>query len=322
MTFDDLDPGHDETGIPSGSISGDGRWIVFVVKRGADDAERALYAFSTTGESPPHVLDGCAVARTAGAPGAGVDVCRPGSWRPGSGTLLLTRVGADGRASLDAWTPATDTVVALGNVSSRGGVGPGQSMLLVQHAGSKQHSVVDLRDGSSPVVTPLPTSELPSFERATPSTDGRWVIANHVDRQSNEGWLVAIDLAGAPPWTAREIHRGTSEVARNGLYWSPGGSFILIPEPQQRPSAPVVRGTRIDVATGATSMLEIDLPSRDAGEIPFSWQWRDRIAYDDRTLAIPHEGALALWRMDAAKETAAKLEGVSATTSVRWVPVP
>ena len=324
MTFDDVDSGHDETGIPNGSISGDERWIVFVVKRGPDDTEKAFYAFSTTDEAPPHVLEGCVASWRSGTPNTGGDLCRPESWQPGSGTLLFMRSRPGMGTTLDAWTPSTDTVATLGNRRSHGWIGPARSLLLTQEEGSKALSAIELRDGSAPLVTPLPTTERASFQRATPSyDDGRWVILSHVDRPSNESWLEAVDLASpTASWNAREIHRGSIEVERKGFFWSPGGAFILIAEPQPRIPSAVARGTRIDIATGAASTIEIDLSSPDGGTVPPSWQWQHRIAYDDRTIAIPHDGSLALWRMDAPKETATKLEGVSADATVRWVPVP
>jgi hypothetical protein len=316
-TFDDLEPDRDESGIADGTISSDGRWIVFVVKKGEDDATKALYAFSTKGESPPHVLEGCPVSRSSGA----VELCRPYSWTPGGSTLLVRRGRTGARMTLEAWTPATDTLVSLGNLEpSTGWAGPRGSLFVASDGASRRHSIIDLRDTSSPVITAVPTTELSSFRMATASYDGRWLLLRHTDERANIGWYTAIDLHGGAPWQPREIYRGSEEMTSRGFIWSPGGSFILLRH-EQGPPKELERGTRIDLETGAESTIEVTLPPNLPGAVPFFWQWDERMAYDDRTLAIERDGTLALWRMDTPKAAAAKLDGIPATATVWWLPV-
>lgn len=312
-TFDDVDPGHDVTPIRDGMISPDGTWMVFVVKQGEDDTTRALHAFSTIGASPSRALEGCPVSPRTGS---GV-WCEPYGW-VGGATLLVVRRAAGG-VTLEAWTPSAGTSVSLGNVTPAGAVGPRSARLLVEHEGSKARSIVDLRAPGRPVITLVPTTDQPSFVGATSSPDGRWLVLSHADAASNAGSLTAIELGGAAPPTPREIFRGDAAVGRSGFLWSPGGSFILVPD-EDGTSEVLQRGTRIDLATGAATTIEVDVPPRDPAGVPFQWQWRTRMAPDDRTLAIPRDGVMALWQMDRPKETAVKLDDVPATAQVTWAP--
>lgn len=100
----------DET-VRDGMISPDGLWMVFVVQQEGDEAAKALHAFSTTGASPPRVLEGCPVSAADG----GASRCRPYAW-VGDSTLLIERVGA----ALEAWTPATDSRSSFADLSPDG----------------------------------------------------------------------------------------------------------------------------------------------------------------------------------------------------------
>lgn len=162
--------------------------------------------------------------------------CEPYGW-VGAATLLVVRRTAGG-ATLEAWTPSVGSSVSLGNVAPGGSVGPRSARFLVEHDGSKARSIVDLRAPARPVITPVPTTDEPSFVGMTSSPDGRWLVLSHSDVSSNAGWLTAIELDGAAPSPPPEIFRGNTAVGRNGFLWSPGGSFILVPDTDGTSGAP------------------------------------------------------------------------------------
>lgn len=311
FTFDDIDSGHDEMPMRDGEISPDGRWIVFVVRSGQDEATRALRAFSTSDGWPSRGLTGCPISRSAGA---GV-VCKPDGWA-GSSTLLVRRFASDG-GGLEAWTPAMNARADLGRVTRVSGrLGPGGTLLLVQEERSTALSIVDFADPSAPVTTPVPGTDQPSFSGVTFSPRGRWLLLGHSNRASDEGWIDALDLYAGPPWKTREILRGAKDAGRLGAHWAPGERSVLI-LPEQEREAP--RGTLVRLATGATVPVEVSLQAADARA--FFWQWGGRIGPDDRTLATARDGAMALWRTDLPEERAVKLE-VPMTASLAWAPGP
>ncbi|MBX3210634.1 MAG: PD40 domain-containing protein [Labilithrix sp.] len=299
--------------IAQGTVSPDGRWIAFVLRR-EHDGSRAITAFSTTGEHSPRVLDGCVVSSALTSPGE----CTPYAWS-GQSTLLVKRRAAGGGEELDAWTPPTGARASLGEVSpTLVETGPFGTLFVVKHEASNACSIVDLADPSAPKATRLAETELPSFRRASGSPGGRWLLLRHVDEASNEGWIDAVDLHAGPGWRSREVFRGPAELARERTRWSSDERAFAIGVPAGDSRE---RITRIHLATGVATTFEVDWTYGERPDVEYlpraPWS---RVGPDDRTLAIAQEGGLALWPMDRPRETAVKLDGVSASASVEWMP--
>jgi hypothetical protein len=310
-TLDALEPGYNSG--RQRSISPDGRWITVKVTTLDDKSipsSEDLYSFSTSGEGAPRPLSAC----HRSGQDSSADWCVPWSWHPETATLLVQRIGRDRSGTLEAWTPETGSHVVVGRMFAQSWLTPKSTRLLTKaDEKATRLSIVDVNDVTAPEIFDVPTTELPSFQYASISPDGRWLLAHHTDFSSKASWLEAIDLRGAPPWPHRDLHRSGYN-ATNRETWSPNVTFVLIEEEDESDH---VRATRIDLETGAKSSIEVTF-----GPVPsnFRWSWEGRVSPDERTMAINHDGTLSLWPMGAPLSDAAPLTNTPDWAIPFWRP--
>lgn len=296
------------------AISSDGRWISAIVKGPGKNSEesKSVVAFSMSGEAAPQEMSYCPAHGLTST-----EWCLPWSWHPEGATLLVQRLRrGEGEIALEAWSPDTGAHSSIGNVRAATWIAPKSTRLLTarRKAGTPL-SIVDVRDVSAPVIAEVPTSELPSFQRATPSPDGRWLVVAHRDLRSETSWLEVVDLRGPPPWEHREIVRSDKTLFINELTWSPSSTFVIVGEDTRLSHRK--RGIRIEVATGATSSIEYVL-----GPVPSNhhWSWEQRLGPDDRTVVIGRDGTLALLPAGGQVSGAATLGDTPEWASFSWRP--
>lgn len=298
-----------------GAISSDGRWIVAAVTEQDTTSResRTVRAFPTSGEGDVPELTACPNFRAD----ASSEWCVPWSWHPTDALLLVIRRRSGAAETVEAWNPDSGSLVrVVADTDAARWLGPRGPRFLVRRPSNKTLAVVDVRDMSNPVVVTVPTTELPSFRQAVPSPDGRWLALEHHEIGSETSWIEAVDLRGEPPWSHREILRRPEKSSNHRLTWSPSNAYVLVDEVTDREDHK--RGLRIELETGATTTIEYDL-----GPVPssFYWRWDDRLAPDDRTVAIARDGAIALWPIGAPLSGAARFADTPDWAMPVWRPI-